>query len=265
MVRLGGDEHVHVLLGRKPRGGGVEANILQHQPVQRLPADGVGGAAGFSIIFIDPAGETGVSLLLGIVAHVQRGTAVSALDQTREGLHLAAGVFPPLGLHHLMHRVPQHLRDERLMGAGHNDPLFLRRRDAGFIKEALGFCPAKHRLAQVDVVVQNSPDGGGVPVEGLTPVVTVFVVVRIVLVEIGLGIEYAALPQNLRHAHIPDAVREHLEDVPHHIGGGRIDQQMVAVSRIFQVAKGRSAAKIHTGLRPRPMRRFGLAGCLAGI
>ena len=81
------------------------------------------------------------------------------------------------------------------MGALHDDPVFLGYGDSCFIEESFGFRTPKHHLAQIDSVVQNGSDGGGVPVEGLSPVVAVFVVIGIVLIEVGLRVQNIALPQ----------------------------------------------------------------------
>lgn len=54
---LDGQEHPSVvsLCHRCPLS--VAANILQHQRVQCLPADGVGGAAALTVVLVDPAGK----------------------------------------------------------------------------------------------------------------------------------------------------------------------------------------------------------------
>ena len=76
------------------------------------------------------------------------------------------------------------------MGVLGDDPLFLRRLYPALIKEALGLAAAKDYLAQIYRVIQNDPNGGGVPVVGLAPVVAVLVVVWVVLIEVCLGIQH---------------------------------------------------------------------------
>lgn len=131
-----------------------------------------------------------------------------------------------------MDGVPQLLGDQRLVGALGDDPFLLRGWDAGLIEEALELGAAKHDLPQVDPVVEDGLNGGGVPVVGLAPVFALEVV-GVVLVEVGLWIEDASLPEDLGHPYIAYAVGEHLEDVPHHVGGGRVYDEVVLVSGIF--------------------------------
>ena len=76
------------------------------------------------------------------------------------------------------------------MGVLGDDPLLLRRLHPAFIKEALSLAAAEDYLAQIDRVIQNNPNGGGVPVVRLAPVVAVFVVVWVVLIEVCLGIQH---------------------------------------------------------------------------
>ena len=76
------------------------------------------------------------------------------------------------------------------MGVFGDDPFLLRCLHPAFIKEVLGLAAAKDHLAQIERIIQNDPDRGGVPVVGLAPVVAVFVVVRIVLVKVCLRIQH---------------------------------------------------------------------------
>ncbi len=143
------------------------------------------GTALLSVVLVDPAGEAGVPSTFAIVAHIQRGTAVGALDQSGEGLDFVAAVLSPPSFHHLVDGVPQLLGNEGFMGALGDDPLLLRGGNAGLIEEALGFRPSENRLSQIDAVVEDGPDGGGMPVVGLAPVFALEVV-GIVLVEVRL-------------------------------------------------------------------------------
>ena len=173
---------------------GVTANILQHQGVQRFPTDGVGGAAAFAIVLIDPAGTTGVAATFAVIAEIERGATVGALDQSGEGLDLVAAGLSPPGFHHLVDGIPQFLGDQGLMGVLGDDSFLLWGWDTGFIKEALELGAPKHELPQVDPVVQDGSDGGGVPIIGLAPV-SALGAVRIVLIEVCMGIEDAPVSE----------------------------------------------------------------------
>jgi len=130
----------------------------------------VRGAPGLAVVLVDPAGEAGIPPPLAIIAHIQRGTAVGALDQTGEGLDFVTAILPPPRLHHLVNGVPQFLGDKRFVGTLGDDPFLLRGGDAGLIEEALEFGAPEDRLPQIDPVVEDGPDGGGVPVIGFAPV-----------------------------------------------------------------------------------------------
>lgn len=119
---------------------------------------------GPAVVLVDPAGKAGVALSFSIIAEVEREAAVGALDQPSKGLDFVASILPPPGLHHLMDGVPQLPADQRLMDALDDNPLAPRRRDAGLIKEALELGAAKGGLAQIDRVIEDGPDGGGMPV-----------------------------------------------------------------------------------------------------
>lgn len=122
---LGGQEHLGVVPFCHRCPPGVTANILQHQGVQRFPTDGVGGAAAFAIVLIDPAGTTGVAATFAVIAEIERGATVGALDQSGEGLDLVAAVLSPPGFHHLVDGIPQFLGDQGLMGVLGDDPFLL--------------------------------------------------------------------------------------------------------------------------------------------
>ncbi len=261
---LGDQEHLGVVPLRHRRPSGVAADVLQYQCVQRLPADGVGGAAGLAVVLIDPAGKAGVTLSFSIIAEIEGGTAVGALDQPSKGLDFVVSILTPPGLHHLVDGVPQLTSDQRLVGTLGDDPLLLRGGDASLIKEAIELGAAKHELPQIDRVVEDGSDGGGVPVIGLAPVFTLEVV-WVILIEVCLGIEDASLPENLGHPHIANAVGEHLEDVPHHIGGGWVYDEVMPVGGVLDIVEGSVAAQVHPGLGSGPMGGLGFTGGLPGI
>ena len=224
----------------------------------------MGGAAVLAIILVDPAGEASVAAPLLVIAEVEGGAAVGALDQPGEGLDLVASIFPPASLHHLVDGVPQLPADQRLVGVLDDDPFFLRGGDAGLIEEALELGASEYELPQVDRVVEDGPDGGGVPVVGLAPVFALEII-GIVLVEVCLRIEEAPLSENLGHPHIAHTVSEHLEDVPHHIGGGWIYDEVVPVGGVFDITEGSVAAQVHPGLGSGPVGCLGFAGGLPGV
>ncbi|MPM52982.1 hypothetical protein SDC9_99746 [bioreactor metagenome] len=154
------------------------------------------------------------------------------------------------------------------MGVLGDHPFLLRGRDSRFIKKALGFCPSKYRLTQINAVIEDRADGGGMPVKRLSPVITVLVVIRIVLIKIRLRVQNTALPQDFCHSHIADAIGKHLEDLTHNVCGRRINDQFVPVVRIFAIPKRCAAADKHSGFRPRPVCRLCFAGrlpCVEGI
>ena len=103
------------------------------------------------------------------------------------------------------------------------------------------------------------------PVKGLAPIVAGFIVVGIVLIKICLRVQDILLPQQLRHAHIADAIREHPKDTFDHLGGFRIDDQVMAVIGILLIAEGRTAADEHPAPRSGPMRRLCLCGRLPRV
>ena len=225
----------------------------------------MGRTALLAIVLIYPAGESGVLLFALIIADIQRGTTVRTFHQSSEGLNLAFAVFSSTRIHHLMHRIPQFLRDQRLMCILCDHPFFLRGGNTRFIKESFCLCPAKYHLSQINSIIEDGTNGCCMPVIRFTPVVAVFVVVRIVLIEVCLRVQNIPIPQDLRHTHIPNAVGEHLKDFFHHISRRRINDQMVSVIGIFQVTEGCSAPEKHSSLCSGSVCGLGLAGCLPSI
>ena len=225
----------------------------------------MGGTSFFAIVFVYPAGEAGISPLSLVIADIQRGAAVSALHQSRKGLYLAGAVFSAPSLHHLMHRIPQVLSDERFVCVLRHDPLRFICRNAVLIKEALGLCASEYDLAKVYGIVQNCPHRSSVPVKGLSPVVAVFIVVRVILVEVRLRVKDLLPTQNLCHTYITDTVGKHLENAFDHLSRFGINNQVMSIIRVFLVTERRAAANEHSTACPRPVCCFCFGGSLPRI
>ena len=243
----------------------VTPDVLQHQFIQSFPTDRMGCTALLTIVLIYPAGESGVLLFAFIIADIQRGTTVRTFHQPSEGLYLPLTIFSAPGIHHLMHRIPQFLRDQRLMCILRDHPFFLRGCNTRFIKESFCLCPAKYHLSQISPIIENGTNRCCMPVIRFTPIVTIFVVVRIILVEVRLRVQNIPFPQDLCHPYIAYSVSEHPENFSHYISCRRIDNQMVAVIGIFQIPEGSAAPKEHSRLCSGPVCGLGLAGCLSCV
>lgn len=80
-----------------------------------------------------------------------------------------------------------------------------------------------------------------------------------------LRVQHTPLSEDLGHPHIADAIGKHPEDVPHHIGGGQVYDQVMPVSGALHISEGSVAAQIHPGFGSGSVGGFSFAGALPGV
>lgn len=105
------------------------------------------------------------------------------------------------------------------------------------------------------------------PVIGFSTVIA-FVVIGIVLIEVGYWVQNFPFSRDFRHTYISDTISEQPKNLSHYVGGRRVDNKAVSVVQGFQIPEWSVTAEVHSCLCALSVRRLGLGGrlpCVIGI
>ena len=159
---------------------------------------------------------------------------------------------------HPLYRVPYILRDQRLVGVLHPDPLALRLADLLVVFVGDRARLVLYHVAEIHLVAEDGFHRHIVPALRLAP--AVFPPFRHVVEGSGRGDFFGVEDQSDFSETV--ALQTQIEDTPHHRGCYRVDLQNVLVRRALPVAEGRIATHIFPCLEGGQLHRLDL---VAGV
>src|SRR5574344_1143415 len=117
-----------------------------------------------------------------------------------------------------MYLIPQLLRDYRLVSILDNNPILLRSIDIILFTDGFNSLFTEYNMSEINHIVQQNPHGHGMPVIRLLPIITL-VIIRIVLIEIGVGIQNALTAHRLGNPVVTISLASQFKNISYYLCG----------------------------------------------
>ncbi len=239
-------------------------DLRQHLLVDVVGRTGIFAARGIPVADIRFELRFLVRHLFTVIPHIPHGrTAVHAPEQTTEQRDGTAFTAAPSGrmVVHPLHGVPHILRDQRLVGVLHPNPLAFRFADLLVVFVGDGACLVLYHVAEIHLIAKDGFHRHIIPERRFAPVILPSL--RHVVKGSGRGDFFRV--ENQGNFAETIALQPQVKDVPHYRSGHRINLQNVLVRRTLPVAEGSVAAHIFPSLEGGQLHRLDFVAGVPGI